>query len=152
MFREINLIRLTGNNGSHGKSVSQDESIVGIKNLFRFLSFLGRYYSQEDIIVPPFDITEIPDGNAQKESLETIQLLEEQLNKRREIDQVKREALEEQAAKIELLQKQLNEERRTNTERRQEIDKVVDVEKEIPVLVSEAVTRKLYIDVLLKDA
>ena len=152
MFREINLIRLTGNNGSHGKSVSQDESIVGIKNLFRFLSFLGRYYSQEDIIVPPFDITEIPDGNAQKESLETIQLLEEQLNKRREIDQVKREALEEQAAKIELLQKQLNEERRTNTERRQERDKVVDVEKEIPVLVSEAVTRKLYIDVLLKDA
>ncbi len=152
MFREINLIRLTGNNGSHGRSVSQNESIVCIKNLFRFLSFLGLYYSEEDLTIPSFDMKLIPDGNEVKESLETIQLLEEQLNKRRELDRIKREELEEQAAKIELLQKQLEAERKTNTERRIAREKVIDIEKEIPILISEAVTRKMYIDVLLKDA
>lgn len=152
MFREINLIRYTGNNGSHGKTVTQNESIVSIKNLFRFLSFLGLYYSEEEIVVPPFNIALIPDGNAEKESLETIKLLEDQLEKRRELDQIKRGAIEEQAAKIALLQKQLDAERKTNAERRIAREKVIDVEKEIPILISEAVTRKLYIDVLLKDA
>lgn len=152
MFRELNLIRYTGNNGSHGKSVTQDESIASIKNLFRFLGFLCLYYSEEDTRVPRFDISLIPDGNAQKESLETIKLLEDQLSKRKELDKIKRDAIEEQAAKIELLQKQLEAERKTNTERRKERAKEIDASEEIPILVSESVTRKLYIDVLLKDA
>ena len=43
MFREVNLIRLNGNAAAHGKAIRQDQSIASIKNLFRFLSFLGLY-------------------------------------------------------------------------------------------------------------
>ena len=45
MFREINLIRLTGNNAAHGKVVSHDQSIASIKNLFRFFIILGVFSS-----------------------------------------------------------------------------------------------------------
>ena len=107
IFREIDLVRLNGNAAAHGKSITQDQSIASIKNLFRFLSFLGVYYSEEDIDVPAFNMQLIPDGNEQKETLKTLQLLEQQLNNRREKDKVERAKLEAQAAQIELLQKQL---------------------------------------------
>ena len=33
MFREINLIRLLGNNAAHGKTIRQEDALVSIKNL-----------------------------------------------------------------------------------------------------------------------
>ena len=50
------------------------------------------------------------------------------------------------------LQKQLEEQQKANTVRRVQREKVKDHEQAIPMLISEAVTRKLYIDVLLKEA
>jgi type I restriction enzyme R subunit len=152
MFREVDLIRLNGNAAAHGKSITQDQSIASIKNLFRFLSFLGVYYNEEDLEVPAFSTALIPDGNEQKETLKALQQLENQLDYRREKDKEERAKLEEQAAQIELLQKQLENQQKVNTQRRVEREKVKDPDKVIPVLIPEAVTRKLYIDVLLKDA
>lgn len=152
IFREINLIRLTGNNAAHGKSITHDQSIASIKNLFRFLSFLGLYYSEDEVEVPTFNMGQIPDGNEQKETLKTLQQLEAQLDHRREKDKEEREKLEAQAAKIELLQKKLDAQQKANTKRRVQREKVKDPEKTIPILIPESVTRKLYIDVLLKDA
>ena len=152
MFREINLIRLAGNNGAHGKSVSQNESIACIKNLFRFLSFVGVYYSEEDLVIPPFNMALIPDGNEQKETLKTLQILEKQLDNRREKEKVERIKLEEQAAQIELLQKQLEHQQKEVAQRRIKREKEAPIEKTIPILITEAETRRLYIDVLLKDA
>ena len=114
MFREINLIRLTGNNAAHGKVVSHDQSIASIKNLFRFLSFLGLYYSEEELTVPPFTMELIPDGNEQKETLRALKQLEEQLDQRREKDKAERAQIESQAAQIELLQKQLENQQKVN--------------------------------------
>ncbi|MBT6762964.1 MAG: hypothetical protein HN778_02400 [Prolixibacteraceae bacterium] len=48
MFRELNVIRVNGNNGAHGKTVRKFESLMSLKNLFRFLSFLSKYYSETD--------------------------------------------------------------------------------------------------------
>ena len=152
MFREINLIRLTGNNAAHGKAITHDQSIASIKNLFRFLSFLGLYYSEEELTVPSFTMGLIPDGNEQKETLKALQQLEEQLDQRREKDKAERAQIESQAAQIELLQKQLENQQKVNTKRRVEREKVKDPEKTIPILIPESVTRKLYIDVLLKEA
>lgn len=152
IFREINLIRLTGNSAAHGKSITQDQSIVSIKNLFRFMSFLGVYYGDTNIQVPVFDMALIPDGNEQKETLKTLRELEELLDQRRESDRAKRKEIEEQAAKIELLQQQIAAQQKANTERREEREKVKDPDQTIPILIPESVTRKLYIDVLLKDA
>jgi type I restriction enzyme R subunit len=152
MFREINLIRLNGNTAAHGKSITHDQSIASIKNLFRFLSFLGLYYSEEEINIPTFTMGLIPDGNEHKETLKELQQLERQLELRREKDELERKKLEEQAEQIELLQKQLEAQQIANKERRVEREKAKDPEKTIPVLIPESVTRKLYIDVLLKDA
>ena len=152
MFRELNLIRYNGNDGAHGKRVKQADAIVSIKNLFRFLSFLEIYYGEDGINIPVFNMELIPDGNEQKETLKTLQKLEEQLDNRREKDKEDRIKLEAQAAKIELLQKQLDTQQRISTQRRLDREKTKDVDKVIPILIPESVTRKLYIDVLLKDA
>jgi type I restriction enzyme R subunit len=152
MFREINLIRLTGNNAAHGKSISHDQSITSIKNLFRFLSFLGVYYSEQEFTTPTFTMGLIPDGNEQKETLKALQQLEEQLDQRREQDKAERIQIEAQAAQIELLQNQLLNQQKANTKRRVEREKVKDPSTSIPILIPESVTRKLYIDVLLKEA
>jgi len=152
MFREINLIRLTGNNAAHGKAITHDQSIASIKNLFRFLSFLGLYYSEEEFTTPTFTMGLIPDGNEQKETLKALQQLEEQLDQRREQDKAERLQIEAQAAQIELLQSQLLNQQKANTKRRVEREKVKDPSTSIPILIPEFVTRKLYIDVLLKEA
>jgi len=152
MFSEINLIRLTGNNAAHGKSITHDQSIASIKNLFRFLSFLSIYYSEEEIDIPTFNMGQIPDGNEQKETLKALQQLELQLDQRREKDKEERAKIEAQAAQIELLQKQLEAQQKSATKRRVKREKAKDPDIAIPILIPETVTRKLYIDVLLKDA
>ena len=152
MFREVNLIRLNGNAAAHGKAIRQDQSIASIKNLFRFLSFLGLYYSEEEFTTPTFTMGLIPDGNEQKETLKALQQLEEQLDQRREQDKAERLQIEAQAAQIELLQNQLLNQQKANTKRRVEREKVKDPSTSIPILIPEFVTRKLYIDVLLKEA
>ena len=152
MFREINLIRLTGNNAAHGKSISHDQSIASIKNLFRFLSFLGLYYSEDDIDIPVFNMGQIPDGNEQKETLKVLQKLEYQLEQSREQDKEERAKIKAQAEQIELLKKQLENQQKVTTQRRVQREKVKNPENNIPILIPESVTRKLYIDVLLKEA
>lgn len=152
MFQEINLIRLTGNNAAHGKTITHDQSIASIKNLFRFLSFLAVYYSEEEVKPPIFNMGLIPDGNEQKETLKELQQLERQLDLRRQKDQEDRKKLEDQATQIELLQKQLDAQQKANTKRRVQREKAKDLDKTIPILIPESVTRKLYIDVLLKEA
>jgi len=152
MFREVNLIRLNGNAAAHGKSIRHDQSIASIKNLFRFLSFLSVYYSEEEIEIPTFTMGLIPDGNEQKETLKSLQLLEKQLDLKREKEKEERAQIESQAAQIELLQKQLENQQKANTKRRVEREKVKVPEVTIPLLIPESTTRKLYIDVLLKDA
>ena len=152
IFREVNLIRLNGNAAAHGKTIRHDQSIASIKNLFRFLSFLGVYYSAEEVEIPTFTMGLIPDGNEQKETLKALQELEDQLDQRREKDKEERAKVEAQAAQIELLQKQLEAQQKQTTQRRIQREKVKDPNKTIPVLIPESVTRKLYIDVLLKDA
>ena len=49
MFREVNLLGLMEMHAAHGKAITHDQSIASIKNLFRFLSFLGLYYSEEEL-------------------------------------------------------------------------------------------------------
>lgn len=152
MFREINLIRLNGNSAAHGKPVTHDQSIASIKNLFRFLSFLGIYYSEEEIEIPDFTMGLIPDGNEHKSTLKELQLLERQLELRKEQDQLERKKLEEQANEIELLKNQLKAQQKENKKRRVKREKAKDTDKTIPILIPESTTRKLYIDVLLKEA
>lgn len=152
IFREIDLIRLNGNNGAHGKPVSQQASIASIKNLFRFLSLLCSLYSEGDIDIPAFDDSLLPDGKEKDRSLRELQALASQLSASNEAAEIERKKIAEQAALITKLKQQLATQQKAVTERRQEREKAQDPVRAIPVLIPESVTRKLYIDVLLKEA
>jgi hypothetical protein len=152
MYREINLIRLNGNNGAHGKPVSQYEALASLKNLFRFLSFIGKYYSEGDLDIPLFDEYLIPDGQEVIRTRRELQKLAEELEKSQEAANRERKQLAQQAEEIEKLRQELAASRKAATQRRVEREKEVPVEKAIPILIPESATRKLYIDVLLKDA
>ena len=80
MFKEINIIRYNGNDAAHGKPLDPNKALISIKNLFRFLSFLSIYYAEIEVDIPSFSMRHIPDGNQEKETLATLQILEKQLS------------------------------------------------------------------------
>lgn len=152
MFREIDLIRKFGNNAAHGKSIRKEESLVAIKNLFRFLSFVAVYYSEEEPHIPSFDESIIPTGEEKKENTEELKILEQELNIRNQQAAAERKQLEEQAKLIASLQQKLEAQEKAVKERKQEREKGIVLEQVIPQLIPESLTRKLYIDQSLKEA
>lgn len=152
MFREINLIRLVGNNAAHGKNIRRDESLVIIKNLYRFTAFLAIYYSEDEPDILPFDETLIPTGEEQKIRVEELKRLETKLNAQNEQARIDRDELEAKAKEVEELRKKLLAQQEEIRVRKEEREKAHDIEVEVPLLVSEAQTRKLYIDQSLKEA
>ena len=152
LFRDISLLKKLGDNAAHGNSIRKEDALVAVKNLFRFMSFLAVYYAEDEPIIPPFKESHIPTGQEKKESLEAIKKLEAQLNQQNEQAAAERKKLEEQAALIESLQKKLKAQEQAIKERRQEREKVIEVEKAVPQLVPESLTRKLFIDQYLKEA
>lgn len=153
MSKEINLIRYNGNDAAHKRNrISHEVSLQSIKYLFRFLSYLSIYYAVEEVTIPSFSIAHIPDGNQQKETEKALKELERQLALKLNKEKEEREKLAIQSAQIEALEKQLKEAQSINAQRRKDREKLKPVEAEIPMLIPEAETRKLYIDVLLRDA
>jgi type I restriction enzyme R subunit len=152
LLQEIKLIKNIGNNGAHGKSVSSFESMASLKNLYRFLSFVGFYYGNPQLKSQPFDENHIPDGEELKRSKAQMQELaarleaqNEQLRKERAEREIEQESAKELKEQFIKLQKE-------TTERRESREQAYVLEEVVPVLLPEATTRKLYIDVLLKDA
>lgn len=152
MFREINVVRLNGNNAAHGKSVSQNESIVSLKSLFRFLSFMSKYYSEANPAIPPFDETLIPDGKVKDKTLAELTKIAGELSDQSEKLKQERLKTEELFKENELLKLQLEKQKELVSARKEERNKVSDQNKAIPELIPESVTRKIYIDLLLKEA
>jgi type I restriction enzyme, R subunit len=152
MFREINLIRKLGNNAAHGQRIRQEEGLVAIKNLYRFLAFIAVYYADEEPEIQTFSEEIIPTGQQEKEDQKQIKKLEERLEEQHERAKEERKKLEEQARELKSVRNQLDQARQAITERKSTRAKTVDLSKAIPELVSEAQTRKLYIDQSLKEA
>lgn len=152
MFREINLIRLLGNNAAHGKTIRQEDALVSIKNLFRFLSFLAIYYAEVEPDIPPFNEEIIPTGNEKELKQVDLLKLEAQLEAKNKQTQKEQQRLEEQAKLIEELQQKIDLHQEEVKQRKTEREKIYKVEDTIPQLVSENLTRKLYIDQSLKEA
>ncbi len=48
MLVELDIVRLNGNNAAHGKTVKALDALHSLKNSFRFLSFLSKYYSENN--------------------------------------------------------------------------------------------------------
>lgn len=152
MFRELDVIRLAGNNAAHGKKVSQYEALQSIKNLFRFLSFVSVYYSEENPEIPLFNEAIIPHGETEDRKLKEIKQVAEKLQE--ELQQMKAEAEKQKdlSAQNELLNLQLKQQEEKLKTRKEERKKTTDPDKAIPPLTSEVETRKQLIDLLLREA
>ena len=152
IFKEVDLIRRIGNNAAHGKRVQRSDAMQCLKYLFRFTSFLSKIYSEENPILPPFDESLLPTGEERKEQREEIELLNKKISLQHDKLAAKLEELERERAANEALQAKLKEKEALLATRVEERRTGFDVSRDIPQLVSEAETRRKYIDVLLKDA
>lgn len=65
LFREVNLIRKTGNAAAHGSRIKSGDSLASLKYLFRFMQYLNLYYGKTKAQKQTFDETLIPDGKKQ---------------------------------------------------------------------------------------
>ena len=151
-FSELNLIRKTGNAAAHSTKITEQEALACLKYLFRFLRFLAIYYGKTTPETQVFDEALIP--NPHKPITEPLAQLQQLLAELEQKNQAFRHAelAQHQLAKENTeLQAQLQAQRAEIAARKIEREKTLDVGSTIPLLVSEAETRRRYIDLSLKE-
>lgn len=152
MFVEVDIVRRYGNNAAHGKKVRALEALQSLKNMFRFLSWISRYYSIQNPDIPEFDERIIPYGDQSDKTSKQLQ----ELTDRYELQRKEAEkALKKQqllAEENEELKKKLAEQQQLIAERKEERKQEYKNQEVVPELTSEHDTRLLYIDLLLKEA
>jgi type I restriction enzyme, R subunit len=151
LFGELNLIRKTGNIAAHGKKVSQQDALASLKYLFRFLRHLAIYYGEITPETQVFDENLIPSGAVQVPSTGELQATLADIEAKnavvREAENQQRELAKENAQ----LKQQIEQQRSDMAARKKARAKAVDVDTAVPLLVSEAETRRRYIDLSLKE-
>ncbi len=152
MFRELDLIRRIGNSAAHGKQITPHESLIALKNLFRIMGFVAVHYAREVPTIPAFDESLIPDGQAVEKSKAELEHLVNELDCKQEESKLKTLELKQQAEQIQILRDTLDKERQIYQQRKTKRKQAAQTQTVIPVLISEAQTRRLYIDLALKEA
>ena len=152
MFRELDLIRRIGNSAAHGKQVTPRESLIALKNLFRIMSFVAVHYARQVPTIPAFDESLIPEGKAVDRSKADLEHLASELDRKQEESKLKTLELSKQAEQIQTLRDTLDKERQIYQKRKVERKQAAQAQPVIPILISEAQTRKLYIDLALKES
>lgn len=152
MLVELDVVRLYGNNAAHGKTVRALEALQSLKNTFRFLSWLSKYYSETNPLIALFDERCIPYGDSNDKSAKQLQELATAIEKERE--EAKRLEKKQQllAEENKSLKKQLNEQKQLISERKDNRSQEFTFEQAVPELTSEHQTRLVLIDLLLKEA
>lgn len=158
MFRELNLIRKTGNTAAHGGKIKPLDALASLKYLFRFLSYLNMYYGKAKPTSKAFDESLIPQkedkqaGQKQlQESQQQIQSLLAALETKNNSSRETEQRIIEQAQENALLKQQLEQQQAEFSKRKAERAQSVDIDKAVPLLVSEAETRRRYIDLSLQE-
>ncbi|SDE54947.1 DEAD/DEAH box helicase family protein [Riemerella columbipharyngis] len=153
MFRELDIVRRFGNYAAHGKRVRALEALQSLKNIFRFLAFVSKLYSQDNPEVPAFDERVIPYGDEQDKTKKELQALAE-ANERQQQENAallaKQKALEAENAKLKQAhQAILDEVAARKNERKAQFS---DVESIVKPIVSEKETRETLINLMLREA
>ncbi|BEV08753.1 DEAD/DEAH box helicase family protein [Methylophilus sp. DW102] len=151
MLGELHLIRKTGNVAAHGSKVSQQDALASLKYLYRFLRYVATYYGKQTPSPQAFDERLIPTGAAQPESAEQIATLHQQLAAKDQAAREAEQARQQQAEENAQLKAQLEQQQAEVAARKQAREKTIDFEQTVPLLVSEAETRRRYIDLSLKE-
>lgn len=152
IFHEIDLVRRYGNNGAHGKKVKQLDALHAVKNTFRFLSWVSKYYSISNPDIPAFDERYIPYGDIAEKSQKIIDELSSLNQKQQKDAEIQLKKNLQLAEENELLKQQIQEHQKEISARKQERKEHYHNSVDVPPLTSEMETRKLLIDILLQEA
>ncbi len=154
LFQELNLVRKIGNNAAHGKKVSTKEALVCLRSIFRFTTYISKYYSQLNPEIDAFNENFIgkPEGAINDKTTKELKARAEQAEAKLKEFKEAKEKQEELQKENELLKLQLKQQQQKLLVRKQERTKAIVQEIAIPILTPELETRKLFIDVLLKEA
>ena len=157
VFKEINIIRKIGNDGAHGKRIGATSSLLTIKYLHSFAAFLAKFYGSEKYTIELFNETYLEQirEQEQEESKQLkgeIEILKAQLAEQASEFREQQKALEQRIKFSEEEKEKYKGTQRVITQRRTDRQKSVDFNKAIPQNVPEEITRKFYIDVLLREA
>jgi len=147
--RQLHLLQKLGNEAAHGEITDSEKANTCIKILFQFCSHLAVSYSTDEIKTPVFEESLIPTGSEVNETEKELELQIKKFEEQFKKDHLKREALETQKEELDSLRKELELKSKKLAKRAESRGSKV---KHIPQLIPESVTRKLYIDVLLKEA
>jgi len=129
-FNQINLIRKFGNNAVHsGTRIPVDQALYAVKLLHQFIGWIVRLYHDADIEVPPFNPALVPHAHGADKSKEELKTLEAAYQK----SQSALQQLEVELEAVKVLKAQ-NQSRVPP-----------------PHDPNEALTRKYYIDALLRE-
>ncbi|MEY3787457.1 MAG: hypothetical protein RLZ75_1664, partial [Pseudomonadota bacterium] len=151
-FAELNLIRKTGNAAAHGTNISEQDALACLQYLFRFLRFLAIYYGKKTPESQVFDEALIPKVQAvATERPQDLQQLIAELDHKNKAFRAAEQTQSRLAKENSALKAQLEQQRADIAARRAKREKSVDVTVAIPLLVSEAETRRRYIDLSLKE-
>lgn len=134
LMEKLDIIRKLGNFAVHqNKKIKKEETVTAVRYLYEFYTFIGRYYPDTPLIAPAFDESLIPTKGTGEQSSKELQTLQQTLEE-------KDSALQEMKQELETLRNSVA----TN------IEKNI---KKIPAQdYTEAQTRDIYIDLLLREA
>jgi type I restriction enzyme, R subunit len=152
LFREVNLVRKIGNNGAHGEKISKDEALAAVKCLHSFSAFLAKYYGDEQYEIALFDEGILNSGEEEQILKLQLELLRTKLEEQENTFRLKQK---EQDRKISIspdAKKMLFDVRSNFAKRRTEREKILEPLKAIPQNLPESATRKIYIDLYLKES
>lgn len=154
LFRELNLVRKLGNNAAHGTRVLKQEALISLRSVYRFCSYLSKYYSEDNPEISEFNeaILLHDGGNALEKTNLELQARIEGYEKQLDTFIKEREHQEELAKENDILKQWIADQKQIVRERKSEREQVLTFEQAVPELTPEAETRKVYIDVLLEEA
>lgn len=130
-FNHINLIRKLGNTAVHTTAkIKPQEALYALQLLHGFIGWITRVYSDEEPVLRPFDEATIPKEGDKDKSKEELQKIER--------------AFHEQQSELQKLQEELASIKAVKEQNIAFVPPPIDPNEEI--------TRKIYIDTLLREA
>ncbi|WP_430972972.1 DEAD/DEAH box helicase family protein [Sunxiuqinia rutila] len=144
IYGNIDYIRKMGNIAAHQGKASPKISVACIRFLYRFLSWTAKMYSEAPPEVTEFDEEALPKVGAKEKTKHQLEQLEEKNKEQIELanrERKKRIEAEEELAKMKEHYALINERKKNNTPVQLPAEQF-----------SEAKTRELYIDAMLREA
>lgn len=141
LFHGVNYIRKIGNLAVHDrKNISQPEAIQTLRNLYNLSEWFSKQYSQQELDFPQYSENFLPRGDEVDKNAAQLRELQETLDQQTETLALKDSEIEALRTQIEQTKIQVKQTKEKNKARIPHKD------------YTEAETRELFIDLLLKEA